>query len=73
MPNTLKVSGFHAPTAETKNATAAINKPFLRPNDFEINPAEAPPMIQPISALAITKPFTAQKVETAIKRVLRIR
>jgi len=39
-----------------KKATAAINNPFFRPIDLDINPAEAPPITQPINALAITNP-----------------
>ncbi len=53
----LKTSGLQEPMAESKKAIAAIINPFFLPRDFEIKPAAAPPITQPINALAITKPL----------------
>ena len=58
MPNIFSFSGFHAPTADMENASAAIINPFLLPIDFDMKPAIAPPIMHPINALDMVKPFT---------------
>jgi hypothetical protein len=43
-------------------ATAAMIIPFSLPKDLEIKPDRAPPIIQPIRALAMTNPFMISAV-----------
>src|SRR5690242_21929328 len=62
VPKKLNVSGLQAPMAEIKKATAAMSNPFFLPKDLEMKPAAAPPMTQPIKALAITNPLMASAV-----------
>ncbi len=49
-------SGAAAPSADTRNSTAAITSPRLRPIFVLTQPPEIPPIMQPISALDTTNP-----------------
>ena len=62
VPKTLNNSGCHAPNAETESVAAEIISPALLPRDFAINPASAPPIMHPVSALETTNPLTESAI-----------
>ena len=62
VPNTLNISGCHAPNAEIESVAAEIINPTLLPRDLAINPARAPPIIHPVRALETTNPFTESAI-----------
>ena len=62
VPKILNASGCHAPNAERERVAAEIIRPALLPRDFAINPARAPPIMHPVSALETTNPFTESAI-----------